>query len=131
MSLDLNKLANKLDEALSNETSETLTKFLTDKRMSNYKQSRRTPMAQDAYYFRKVWHENVSARKDPVSLIELKSRTYAGMSEAKMAIQDEKENIIEAYEKGKLEANTSKSGQDYYKENFKETHCKTKNEKYS
>ena len=35
MSLDLNKLANKLDEALSNETSETLNKFLTDKRMSN------------------------------------------------------------------------------------------------
>lgn len=39
MSLDLNKLANKLDEALSNETTETLTKFLTDKRMSNNKQS--------------------------------------------------------------------------------------------
>ena len=39
MSLDLNKLANKLDEALSNETSETLTKFLTDKRMSNNKSS--------------------------------------------------------------------------------------------
>ena len=39
MSLDLNKLANKLDEALSNETSETLNKFLTDKRMSNNKQS--------------------------------------------------------------------------------------------
>ena len=39
MSLDLNKLANKLDEALSNETTETLTKFLNDKRMSNNKQS--------------------------------------------------------------------------------------------
>lgn len=39
MSLNLNKLANKLDEALSNETSETLNKFLTDKRMSNNKQS--------------------------------------------------------------------------------------------
>jgi hypothetical protein len=38
MSLDLNKLANKIDEALSNETSETLTKFLNDKRMSNNKQ---------------------------------------------------------------------------------------------
>ena len=38
MSLDLNKLANKLDEALINETSETLTKFLTDKTMSNNKQ---------------------------------------------------------------------------------------------
>ena len=39
MSLDLNKLANKLDEALSNETSETLTKFLTDKRMNINKQT--------------------------------------------------------------------------------------------
>ena len=35
MSLDLNKLENKLDEALSNETSETLNKFLDDKRMTN------------------------------------------------------------------------------------------------
>ena len=33
--LDLNKLANKLDKALSNETSETLNKFLNDKRMKN------------------------------------------------------------------------------------------------
>jgi len=38
MSLDLNKLSNKLDEALSNETSETLNKFLNDKRMTNNKQ---------------------------------------------------------------------------------------------
>ena len=38
MSLDLNKLENKLDEALSNETSETLSKFLNDKRMTNNKQ---------------------------------------------------------------------------------------------
>jgi len=38
MSLDLNKLENKLDEALNNETSETLNKFLNDKRMTNNKQ---------------------------------------------------------------------------------------------
>ena len=38
MSLDLNKLENKLDEALNNETSETLSKFLNDKRMTNNKQ---------------------------------------------------------------------------------------------
>lgn len=38
MSLDLNKLENKLDEALSNETSESLNKFLTYKRMENDKQ---------------------------------------------------------------------------------------------
>ena len=39
MSIDLKKLEHKLDEALSNETNETLTKFLTNKRMSNNKQS--------------------------------------------------------------------------------------------
>jgi len=38
MSLELHKLANKLDEALSNETTETLNKFLNDKRMENNKQ---------------------------------------------------------------------------------------------
>ena len=38
MSLDLNKLSNKLDEALIKETTETLTKFLNDKRMTNNKQ---------------------------------------------------------------------------------------------
>jgi hypothetical protein len=42
MSLDLiklaNKLANKLDEALIKETTEKLTKFLNDKRMTNNKQ---------------------------------------------------------------------------------------------
>jgi len=38
MSLDLNKLSNKLDAALINETTETLTKFLNDKRMTNNKQ---------------------------------------------------------------------------------------------
>jgi hypothetical protein len=35
MSLDLNKLEKKLNEALSNETTETLTKFLNNKRMKN------------------------------------------------------------------------------------------------
>jgi len=39
MTLDLNKLENKLDEALSNETSQTLNKFLNDKRMKNNKQT--------------------------------------------------------------------------------------------
>ena len=38
MSLDLKKLEAKLDEALNNETSETLNKFLNDKRMENNKQ---------------------------------------------------------------------------------------------
>jgi len=38
MSLDLNKLSNKLDEALIKETRETLTKFLNNKRMTNNKQ---------------------------------------------------------------------------------------------
>jgi len=51
MSLDLNKLSNKLDEALSNETSKTLTKFLNDKRMTNNKQ---TSVEQ---LFHKLWDE--------------------------------------------------------------------------
>jgi hypothetical protein len=38
MSLDLNKLENKLDEVLIKETTESLTKFLNDKRMKNNKQ---------------------------------------------------------------------------------------------
>jgi hypothetical protein len=42
MNLDLNKLENKLDEALSNETSETLSKFFNDKRMTNNKQQTHT-----------------------------------------------------------------------------------------
>jgi hypothetical protein len=40
MSLDLNKLEKKLDEALNNETTETLTKFFNDKRMTNNKQQK-------------------------------------------------------------------------------------------
>jgi hypothetical protein len=36
MSLDLNKLEKKLDEALSNETTETLNKFLKNKRMKTF-----------------------------------------------------------------------------------------------
>jgi len=39
MSLDLNKLENKLDEALSDETSESLNRFLNDKRMSSKQQT--------------------------------------------------------------------------------------------
>ena len=49
MSIDLNKLENKLDEALSNETSETLTKFLNDKRMSNNKQQTAVEIAKNTY----------------------------------------------------------------------------------
>ena len=39
MSLDLNKLADKLDKALNNETTESLTDWLGEKTMSNNKQS--------------------------------------------------------------------------------------------
>jgi len=42
--LDLNKLENKLDAALQNETSESLIKWLNDKRMTNNKQ---IPTAQE------------------------------------------------------------------------------------
>ena len=39
MSFDLNKLENKLDESLSHETSESLTNWLEEKRMTNNKLS--------------------------------------------------------------------------------------------
>ena len=39
MSLDLKKLADKLDESLNNETTESLTDWLGEKTMSNNKQS--------------------------------------------------------------------------------------------
>jgi hypothetical protein len=79
----------------------------------------KTTGAYSAYIFRKIWHEDVSKRKEPVTLLELKSRTYAGILEAKSALLDERLNIIEAYEAGKREANLNKSGKQYYSRLYK------------
>jgi hypothetical protein len=84
--------------------------------MNNYD---KTTEAYSAYFFRKIWHEDVSKRKEPVTLLELKSRTYAGILEAKGALLDERLNIIAAYEQGKKEAELNKSGKEYYNKTYK------------
>ena len=55
MSLDLNKLEDKLDIALKKETSETLTKFLTDKRMSNNKSQSSVELFAIALYEKRIF----------------------------------------------------------------------------
>jgi hypothetical protein len=64
MSLDLNKLENKLDEALSNETSETLTKFLNDKRMTNNKQQTAVEWLWEIAYNRELTVEDWKQAKE-------------------------------------------------------------------
>ena len=102
MSLDLNKLANKLNEALSNETTETLTKFLNDKRMSNKKQSSVESL------FQKLW----DTPKD-------KFTWYAILEEHK---EMHKEEIAEAYWNGSdgIEGKTYiiEMGKEYYNQTF-------------
>ena len=67
MSLDLNKLENKLDEALSNETSETLTKFLNDKRMENNKQQ---TAVEWQYIELAKWFKGLSEYKDSKDILD-------------------------------------------------------------
>jgi hypothetical protein len=64
MSLDLNKLENKLDEALSNETSETLNKFLNDKRMTNNKQQTAVEWLWEIAYNRELTVEDWKQSKE-------------------------------------------------------------------
>jgi len=64
MSLDLNKLENKLDEALSNETSKTLTKFLNDKRMTNNKQQTAVEWLWEIAYNRELTVEDWKQAKE-------------------------------------------------------------------
>jgi hypothetical protein len=64
MSLDLNKLANKLDEALSNETSETLNNFLKNKNMTN--ETKQTAV-----------EKLITEIKKRVSIIQLEPQTMA------------------------------------------------------
>lgn len=71
MSIDLNKLANKLDEALSNETTETLTKFLKDKRMSNNKQP-------NTYAVTGVDHGSIVTASDVKEAIDIFQKVYNG-----------------------------------------------------
>jgi hypothetical protein len=113
MSLDLNKLANKIDEALSNETSETLTKFLNDKRMTNNKQQ----TAVDAF------------AEKTFNLIELMKRKWVnqeefldGMLKARNEAKEmEKEQIIEFGElvwKNLLRSDKIMKSRDVYNETY-------------
>jgi hypothetical protein len=84
MSLDLNKLENKLEEALSNETSETLNKFLNNKRMTNNKQQtavewfiEQLEMINKIYHFESV--EYFKARQKVFEkAIKMYNETYGG-----------------------------------------------------
>jgi hypothetical protein len=104
MSLDLNKLENKLDEALSNETSETLNNWLNDKRMINNKQQTAVQLIIQALD------------------IECKSR---GMNvNWDMYLETEKERIETAYNKGTVhgidypESTLPITGEQYYNETY-------------
>ena len=70
MTLDLNKLENKLDEALSNETSETLNKFLNDKRMTNNKQQTAVEWLWEIAYNRELtvkdWKQAKAMHKEEI-----------------------------------------------------------------
>jgi hypothetical protein len=84
MTLDLNKLEHKLDEALSNETSQTLNKFLNDKRMTNNKQQtavewfiEQLEMINKIYHFESV--EYFKARQKVFEkAIKMYNETYGG-----------------------------------------------------
>ena len=109
MSLDLNKLENKLDEALSNETSETLTKFLNDKRMTNNKQQ--TAVEQ----FLNAIKDQILLSKEHLEMIE----SYADQCK-----EIEKERIETAYNKGTVhgidypESKLPITGEQYYNETY-------------
>ena len=108
MTLDLNKLENKLDEALSNETSETLNKFLNDKRMTNNKQ---TAVEQ----FLNAIKDQILLSKEHLEMIE----SYADQCK-----EIEKERIETAYNKGTVhgidypESTLPPTGEQYYNETF-------------
>jgi hypothetical protein len=108
MSLDLNKLANKLDEALSNETSETLTKFLNDKRMENNKQQTALEI------FWNQLPEILPFTVDTATAVKLD----VAYQQAKEMYQDEMEAEIikQSAEKSTSEANKYAEG---YKEGYK------------
>jgi len=89
MSLDLNKLENKLDEALSNETSETLNKFINDKRMTNNKQQTAVEWFIEELEYKGDLRETPSIRN-----IQLNIDTSDYMELKVQAKEMEKEQII-------------------------------------
>jgi hypothetical protein len=116
MSLDLNKiankLANKLDEALINETTETLTKFLTNKRMSNNTKS------SIEYYVVKsidILGDEINNKIITVERNELLARLE------KQCIAKHKEEVKKAYWAGiddQLNPNKMPNSEEYYIKTF-------------
>jgi hypothetical protein len=116
MTLDLNKLENKLDEALSNETSQTLTKFLNDKRMTNNKQQTALEWFIEELEYKGDLRETPSIRNiqlniDTSDYMELKVQ-------AKEMEKDEMESVIikQCAEQSTSEASKYAEG---YKEGYK------------
>jgi hypothetical protein len=114
MSLDLKKLANKIDEALSNESTETLTKFINDKRMTNNKQQTAVE-----------WGiEKLASLTFDYMAGFISKREYDQLSKGviQQAKEMEKEQIAEAYWNGSdgIEDKTSmlKIGENYYNETY-------------
>jgi hypothetical protein len=103
MSLDLNKLSNKLDEALIKETTETLTKFLNNKRMTNNKQQ--TAVEQ----FLNAIKDQILLSKEHLEMIE----SYADQCK-----EIEKEKLEDAWVEGFKNWNPSKTFEDYYNETY-------------
>ncbi len=116
MSLDLNKLENKLDEALSNETSETLNKFLDDKRMTNNNQSSVEWIIKQLIF--KTEFENL-----PNQYVLMSDKNIDNIIE--QAKEMEKEQIINAFWNGDntdctSEQNVKEFAEQYYNETYGE-----------
>jgi hypothetical protein len=111
MSLDLNKLENNLDEALIKETTETLTKFLNDKRMTNNKQQTAVE-----FYLDKVFDIIGDAILDKLSIEQI-NKIHDLSLQAKEMEKEQKantwNNAINAVEKDKWE-----SFDQYYNETY-------------
>jgi len=121
MSLDLNKLENKLDEALIKETTETLTKFLNDKRMTNNEQQTTLQILINGLIDRK---KNIIENADSMPNDMLEGGVMAFESAIDLAqslLQMEKERIIDAHYEGQCnqtEGYPLQIAEQYYNETY-------------
>jgi hypothetical protein len=119
MSLDLNKLENKLDEVLSNETSETLNKFLNDKRMTNNKQQTEINAVEYLDKVNQFAKENNTDKPKQQTAIEwlweIAYNRELTFEDWKQAKEMQKEQIKKAFRKGMV---SNKTFDDYYNETY-------------
>lgn len=114
MSLDLHKLEKKLDEALSNETSETLTKFLNDKRMTNETQKTAVEcFIEELEEKGKAYEENQVVRT-----INICIDVSDYMALKVQAKEMEKEQIIQAILTGFSNWDTELGSEQYYEQTY-------------